>query len=140
MDIALVKSLRFDGSTWLEERRWLRPRRWSWDSRKVGVATPPVKTNYGWVLLYHGVSESSGIYRVGAVLLDKADPTRIIGRTEDPIFEPEKPYEKIGQVNNVVFPCGAVLIDQRLYVYYGAGDSVVGVANIAINDLLKVLR
>ena len=108
-----------------------------WDSRKVGTATPPIKTRIGWVLLYHGVSEEDGCYRIGAVLLDLKDPTKIIARTDEPIFEPETAYEKVGQVSNVVFPCGAVVLGKKIFIYYGAADQVIGVATIEIERLLK---
>ncbi len=111
----------------------------SWDNAKVGIATPPIKTKDGWVLLYHGVSGSNGTYRVGAVLLDKDDPTLVISKTADPIFEPQEDYEKVGIVNNVVFPCGMVKRGKLLYMYYGGGDRVVGVATIELDILLKAL-
>jgi predicted GH43/DUF377 family glycosyl hydrolase len=140
IDITPVSSLNFDGKTWLEEHVWLSPRQGMWDSLKVGIAAPPVKTKGGWILLYHGVSEEDRHYRVGAVLLDLQDPTKIIGRTDEPILAPEMPYEKNGQVPNVVFPCGVVLIDKKLFVYYGGGDSVVGVATIELKKLLSELK
>ncbi len=115
------------------------PRINAWDGLRVGIAAPPIKTPYGWVLLYHGISKSHGTYRVGAVLLDKKDPTTVLARTTDPIFEPEKSYEKIGLVNNVVFPCGAVERNGLLYIYYGGGDKVVGVTSIEMKLLLEVL-
>ncbi|MFH1990447.1 MAG: hypothetical protein ABIJ19_01150 [Patescibacteria group bacterium] len=140
IDISFHKTLDFDGTNWLEEYRWIMPRKGWWDSKKVGIATPPIKTAEGWVLLYHGVSEEDGVYRVGAVLTDLHDPTKIIGRTDYPIFEPETHYEKEGQIANVVFPCGAVLIDEKLFVYYGGADRVVGVATVEIKDLLQALK
>lgn len=139
IDIAMVDSLNFDGHTWIEERRWLKQRREYWDNRKVGIAGTPVKTRKGWILLYHGVSKSDGVYRVGAVLLDLKDPTKIIGRTEDPLFEPETDYEKVGEVSNVVFPCGNVIIKDKIYIYYGGADRVIGVATIKTKDLLNSL-
>jgi len=90
-------------------------------------------------MLYHGVSEDR-VYRVGAVLLDLKDPTKILSRTYNPIFEPETSYEKEGLVSNVVFPCGNVVLDNKLFVYYGGGDKVVGVATVEINDLLRLLK
>ncbi len=140
VDIAPVPSLRFDGLTWLEEHRWLKPRKGFWDSKKVGIAAPPIKTRGGWILFYHGVSDEDGAYRVGAVLLDLKNPTRIIGRTDYPLLEPETPYEKKGQVSNVVFPCGTVAIGNRIYIYYGGGDTVTGVATMEIKKLLEALR
>lgn len=140
IDIALTPTLNFDGKTWLEERVWLSPRRGMWDSLKVGVAAPPIKTKEGWILLYHGVSEEDRYYRVGAVLLDLRDPTKIISRTNEPIFAPEMPYEKEGQVANVVFPCGVVQIGKKLFIYYGGADSVVGVATVEVDKLLSELQ
>ena len=90
-------------------------------------------------MLYHGVSDN-GIYRVGAVLLDLNNPLEIISRTDYPLFEPQEKYEKEGQVPNVVFPCGAVVLNDTLFMYYGGGDSVIGVATISLKDLLKYLR
>ncbi len=110
-----------------------------WDNAKVGIAAPPIKTKYGWLLLYHGISKSHNTYRVGAVLLDKKDPTLVLARTTDPIFEPIELYEKIGIINNVVFPCGMVEKKGILYVYYGGADTVVGVATIELDILIKAL-
>lgn len=139
IDFATRPTLNFKDGDWLEEYRWLFPRKGWWDSKKVGAAAPPIKTKEGWVMLYHGVSED-GVYRVGAVLLDAKNPLKIIGRTDNPIFEPETSYEKEGQVRNVVFPCGAVLLEKTLFVYYGGGDQVVGVAAVDIDKLLRVLK
>lgn len=140
IDLSFHDTLNFDGTHWLEEYRWIMPRKGWWDSRKVGIAAPPIKTNKGWVLLYHGVSEEDGFYRVGAVLTDLHDPTKIIGRTDYPIFEPEAEYEKRGEVPNVVFPCGAVVMGKTLFMYYGGGDQVVGVATMELEKLLEILE
>lgn len=140
IDLSFHDTLNFDGTHWLEEYRWIMPRKGWWDARKVGIAAPPIKTNKGWILLYHGVSEEDGFYRVGAVLTDLHDPTKIIGRTDYPIFEPEADYEKKGEVPNVVFPCGAVVIDKTLFMYYGGGDQVVGVATMGLEKLLEILE
>ncbi len=114
------------------------PRYGMWDSVKVGISVPPIKTKKGWVLLYHGVSGRSR-YRVGAVLLDLKDPTKVLSRTTDCIFEPREAYELEGQVNNVVFPCGAVVRGDNILMYYGGADSVVDVASISLKALLKTL-
>lgn len=115
------------------------PRRGMWDGGKVGIAAPPVKTDKGWLLLYHGVSWST-TYRVGAVLLDLEDPTIVRARTAIPLFEPEEEYERKGYVPNVVFPCGIVVRGGTLYMYYGGADSVVGVATIKMSALMKMLE
>lgn len=140
IDFAFSPDLDFTDNTWLEEHRWVTPRKGMWDSKKVGIAAPPIKTKDGWVLFYHGVSQEDRFYRVGALLLDLKEPTRIIARTDEPLFEPEMQYEKAGQISNVVFPCGAVLIKDKFFVYYGGGDSVVGVATVNANKLIEVLK
>jgi predicted GH43/DUF377 family glycosyl hydrolase len=117
----------------------LDPRRGMWDGGKVGISAPPVKTKDGWLLLYHGVSWST-TYRVGAVLLDLKDPTIVKARTAIPLFEPEEEYELKGTVPNVVFPCGLVVRGGTAYMYYGAGDSVIGVATVKLATILKMLE
>jgi len=138
IDIAFVPDLKFEATGWLEERRWLLLRKGFWDSKKLGISAPPMKVSSGWIMLYHGVSDDN-IYRVGAILLDKNDPTNIIGRTTNFIFEPQTEYEKVGQFPNVVFPCGSVIIKDTIYMYYGGGDSVVGVATMKVKTLLNLL-
>jgi len=112
------------------------PRQGMWDSHKVGLSCPPIKTKAGWFMLYHGIDDA-GVYRTGAVLLNLDNPFEVIGRTADYIFEPKKNYEKNGQVNQVVFPCGSVIDKGKLYVYYGGADSVVGVATAPFAEILK---
>jgi predicted GH43/DUF377 family glycosyl hydrolase len=114
------------------------PRLGMWDSEKVGLTAPPIKTKKGWLLLYHGVSKSRHTYRVGAVLLDLKNPFLVIGRTDQPIFEPREKYELEGQVPNVVFPCGTALIKDKLFIYYGGADSVIGVATASLKKLLSM--
>ena len=124
--------------------RIIGPRRNMWDSAKVGISAPPIKTEHGWLLLYHGVSKSHSTYRVGAVLLDLEDPAIVLARGTDPIFEPVEDYEKFGIVNNVVFPCGAEVKDGLLFIYYGGADKVIGVAtmklDVVLNSLLKGMK
>ena len=139
IDFAFCEDLDFNG-TWLEEYRWIAPRKGMWDSEKVGIAAPPIKTGDGWILLYHGVSQEDRFYRVGAVLLDLEDPTKIIARADEPLLEPGTSYEKIGQMPNVVFPCGAVVIGEEIFMYYGGADQVVGVATLKVKELLKMLK
>ncbi len=134
-----LKSLNFKTEMVSKCIRIIGPRINGWDSAKVGISAPPLKTKYGWLLLYHGISKSHNTYRVGAVLLDLKDPAIVLSRTTDPIFEPEEPYEKIGIVNNVVFPCGMTEQDGLLYIYYGGADTVVGVATIELDILLRAL-
>lgn len=134
-----IKSLSFKKETIKKCIRIIGPRINTWDSLKVGISAPPLKTKYGWLLLYHGISKTQHTYRVGAVLLDLKDPAIVIARTADPIFEPEEIYEKKGVINNVVFPCGMVLQDGLLYIYYGGADTVTGVATIELDIILQAL-
>ena len=119
--------------------RVLGPRPGAWDSIKVGITAPPLKTKKGWLLLYHAISRVHHTYRVGAALLDKKDPTVVLARSSDPIFEPIEEYEKTGVVPNVVFPCGMTEKDGLLYIYYGGADRVCGVATMKIDVILNAL-
>jgi len=140
MDYCFSSNLEFDGQLWLEEYRWIAPRKGMWDDLKVGVASPPLKTNHGWLLFYHGVSSEDHCYRVGVCLLDLENPIKILARLDNPVFEPETEYEKKGIIPNVVFPCGIVIIDKTIFMYYGGADKVIGVATMAENDLQKNLE
>ena len=115
------------------------PRDGMWDSVRIGLSTPPIKTDTGWVILYHGISRS-GVYRVGAILLDLKDPTIVLSRTVSPFFEPEKNYESQGIVSNVVFPCGVIQRKDTLYIYYGAADKYIGVATASLKKILNYLK
>ena len=114
------------------------PRPGMWDSKKIGIAGPPVKTKKGWLLIYHGVSKT-GTYRLGAVLLDLKNPSVVISRSVDTIFEPLEEYERVGVVRNAVFSCGQVARADTLYLYYGGADTVTGVAKVSLKKLLNIL-
>ncbi len=140
IDINFLDDLAFDGtSRFLMHRPFIFPRPGMWDSRKIGINTAPIRTAVGWLILYHGVSEYDGHYRVGAILLDREHPERIIGRSRHPLFSPEEDYERVGVVPNVVFPCGASVRGNKLITYYGGADRVIGVASISLPKLLKSL-
>jgi predicted GH43/DUF377 family glycosyl hydrolase len=99
----------------------------AWEN-KIGGSTPPLKTPHGWFVIYHAV-DSKGIYRVGVMMLDLEDPTQVIARTPIPIMEPEEEFECQGLYpHGVVFPTANVVVDDVLYVYYGAADETIGVA------------
>jgi len=125
------------GNTLHGHRVVLKPRE-RWESAKVGTGTPPLKTEAGWLVLYHGVDDE-GIYRVGAALLDLDKPWKVIARTPYPILEPKEPYEVKGDVSNVVFPEGAVVIGDRLFVFYGAADKVCCACSTSLSGLLEYL-
>jgi beta-1,2-mannobiose phosphorylase / 1,2-beta-oligomannan phosphorylase len=118
--------------------RVMGPRYGMWDSKKIGLAGPPIKTKDGWLMFYHGIGEDFN-YRLGAAMLDIKNPLIVLARTDEATFEPLKKYEKEGQVPNVVFPCGHVLRGDTIYHYYGGADSVVGVATQKLSRLLSAL-
>ncbi|MFZ2593663.1 MAG: hypothetical protein WAX38_02710 [Minisyncoccia bacterium] len=117
----------------------LGPRAGSWEAEKVGIAGTPLKTDIGWLLIYHAVSKEKH-YSLGAVLLDLENPAVVIGRTVDPILTPRDEWEKIGEINNVVFSCGAVINGERLIIYYGGADAVVCIADCSLSELLSILK
>ena len=100
-----------------------------WQDEKIGAAGPPIKTEDGWLLIYHGVSKDTH-YSLGVALLDLQDPTKILFRQTEPILEPELEWEINGYVPNVVFSCGQAVIDGKIYVYYGGADTAIGVAQL----------
>lgn len=112
----------------------------SWEE-KIGGSTPPLKTNEGWLIIYHGVENGGqGYYRVGAALLDLDNPTKVIARAKDFIMEPEHDYEIEGFYKGCVFPTGNVIINDTLYVYYGAADKYVGLATCNIHELISFVK
>jgi beta-1,4-mannooligosaccharide/beta-1,4-mannosyl-N-acetylglucosamine phosphorylase len=129
---------------WGRHRHVMSPRRLSWDSTKVGAGPTPIETDDGWLLLYHGVLTSCNgfVYSMGAALLDLDEPWRVISRPRDYLLSPQVPYEQVGDVPNVVFPCAALLDRRadRVTIYYGAADTVVGMAHAHLSELLAFAR
>jgi len=125
---------------WLEKEQFIEPRENWWDGQKIGIAGPPLKVDPDWLLLYHGVSDIDHHYRVGFMLLDRDNLGNVLYRTPYPILKPTEEFEKIGDVNNVVFPCGAVIVKGTLFVYYGGADKVVCVATANLNELLAQIK
>ncbi len=110
----------------------------SWEEERVGAGAPPIKTESGWLCFYHA-RDLKGIYRIGVALLDLKNPERVIKKLDYPILEPKEDYELTGQVPNVIFTCGAVEKEGKYFVYYGGADSVIGVATVDKDELLRVL-
>ncbi len=126
---------------WGRSRILLPARRGSWwDANKIGLGPPPLRTERGWLIAYHGVrtTVSGAIYRVGLALLDLDDPSQVIARGNEWVFGPDAPYERTGDVADVVFPCGWVHgdDDDQIRLYYGASDSTVCVADASVAELL----
>ena len=125
---------------WGNHRVLISPRPGMWDSFRVGASVPPIKTAAGWLEIYHGVKMTSTgpIYKIGSALLDLDDPTRLIARCSEPLLAPRELYERIGDVNNVVFACGAIIEpDGEIKIYYGAADTCICVATAPFDDILK---
>ncbi|MBI5831266.1 MAG: glycosidase [Armatimonadetes bacterium] len=133
-----------DLAEWTEPELLAEPK-YAWEGGKIGGATPPILTEAGWLVLYHGVEETDPllrtvIYRAGAMLLDRNDPRRILARTPEPLLEPEAYYERTGlYIPNVVFPTGAVVRDGLLWVYYGVCDTAIALATTPVDVLLDHL-
>lgn len=129
---------------WGSHKLIVRARRGAWwDANKIGLATPPIETPRGWLILYHGVraTASGSLYRLGMGLLDLETPERCLKRGDTWIFGPEEPYERFGDVANVVFPCGYTLAEDgdTIRMYYGAADSCIALATGSIRCLLDWL-
>lgn len=137
----MVDSLKFETGRWIKGNVIMSPMQEELPAEKIGIAAPPIETEYGWLLLYHVVSHKDGhrIYYLSVALLDIDHPARVIARRKTPLIEPERLYEREGQVNNVVFSCGALVINGRLFVYYGGADKVIGVATVELPKLMEGL-
>ncbi len=126
---------------WGKARCVLRNRdvRWAWT--KIGPGAVPIKTPHGWLTIFHGVRTQCAqhyVYQLGVCLLDLTDPSRVIGRAEEAILEPEEPYELVGQTPSVVFTSGAVVEESgEVKVYYGGADTVQCVATGSLSGLLR---
>jgi len=131
-------SLSPDLKNWRGHRRLLRARRGEvdWEYSKIGLGAPPFKTDAGWLIVYHAVDRKM-VYRLGLALLDLKNPTKVIKRTDEPILQPEADWETQGDVSNVVFTCGAVLLGTELWVYYGGADTVIGLAKGDVGEFLR---
>jgi predicted GH43/DUF377 family glycosyl hydrolase len=138
--IDFVDNLDFDNE-YLKGEFKISPRPGYWDSRKLGAGAPPIKTKDGWLLIYQAVDDrDASQYKIGAMLLDLKDPTKVLYRTNEPILSPEEWYENKGWKYGVVYPCGAVARDGSLFIYYGGADSVVCVASANLDEFLDQLK
>lgn len=112
-----------------------------WESSHMGMGPVPIETLEGWLMIYHGVNYTPAkTYRAGAALLDLDDPQRVIGRTPEPLFEPVEEWERVGDVDNVVFPEGLAVRGDELDIYYGGADSVIGRISVRMDELIDYLK
>ncbi len=110
-----------------------------WEHFKIGSSAPPIKTEKGWLFIYHGVSNTL-VYRIGFMFIDLNDPTKVIYRHPEPILEPVMDYEREGVVPNVVFTNGVILKDGIVFVYYGGADTVIGVATAPLSRFFELAK
>ena len=130
---------------WGSHRLILEARRGGWwDANKIGLSPPPIETSQGWLVIYHGVRQtaSGSLYRLGLALFDLDSPERCLMRGDEWVFGPEEPYERRGDVDNVVFPCGTTIAPDgdTLHMYYGAADSSIALATGSIRAILDRLE
>jgi predicted GH43/DUF377 family glycosyl hydrolase len=140
----IVLSRSEDLLSWSAPEQVMRPRDGAWwDASRIGIGPPPLETEHGWLLVYHGVKEMVGgsIYRVGLALLDLEEPTRLLHRMSEWVLTPDAPYERIGDVPNAVFPCGLVYdqASDQIRLYYGAADTSICLATARLDDLLEAV-
>jgi predicted GH43/DUF377 family glycosyl hydrolase len=130
-----------DLETWTAPELVIKPE-YAWEDNRIGGATPPIKTEAGWLVLYHGVENQNPAirrvcYRLGALLLDLDNPTKVLARTGNFIMEPETYYERYGlYIPNVVFPTANVVVDGLLYLYYGVCDTAIALATVPLTELV----
>jgi len=129
-------------------RRWTAPTlvaraQYKWEDNRIGGSTAPIRTEAGWLVLYHGVETVNAamrrvIYRLGAMMLDLKDPTKVIARCPHFVMAPEEYYERFGlHIPNVIFPTGAVVREGMLYLYYGCCDTSISLATVGLADLVR---
>lgn len=129
---------------WSNPEPVMKPREGAWwDSERIGIGPPPIRTEHGWLLLYHGTKATvaGSLYRVGLALLDLEQPSRVLSRTDEWVLGPSVGYERTGDVPNVVFPCG--LVHERrtdeIRLYYGAADTCICLATARLETLFEAL-
>ncbi|MFH0983163.1 MAG: glycosidase, partial [Planctomycetota bacterium] len=130
---------------WGNHRLILAARRGAWwDANKIGLSPPPIETPEGWLMIYHGVRQTAAgcVYRLGLALFDREAPDRCLLRGDSWTFAPETQYEREGDVGNVVFPCGFTVgpDTDTINLYYGAGDTCIGLATASIRALVGWLK
>ncbi len=140
----IVVSRSPDLFSWSTPEPVLAPRHGAWwDSRRIGLGPPPLRTDHGWLIVYHGVKDtvSGALYRVGLALTDLVEPSRVTHRLPGWVFGPDTDYERTGDVPNAVFPCGLIHdeITGKLHMYYGAADTTVALATARFDDVVAAV-
>jgi len=120
-------------------RLLIKPKYW-WEEKKMGASNPPIQTPHGWLVFYHGLDVAKSHYHIGAMLVDRKDPTKVLHRMTEPMLSPETPYELDGYYSGVCFPCGHAIIDGTFFMYYGGADKYVAVATCKFQELIDHVR
>jgi predicted GH43/DUF377 family glycosyl hydrolase len=124
-----------DLKEWHSSRIVIRTQRDHWTEVKMGVGATPIKTDQAWVVFIHG-KDRNACYRLGIAWLDLEDPSKLVKMQQEPILEPETEYERIGFVNNAIYTCGAAVLGDEVFVYYGCADNCLAVASVPYKKLL----
>jgi predicted GH43/DUF377 family glycosyl hydrolase len=113
-----------------------------WDAYKIGLSPQPLRVPDGWLIMYHGVRQTTPkiSYRLGLALLDLEDPRKVMRRSEGWVFGPQEAYERSGDVNDVVFPCGWVIVNDEIRIYYGGADTSISMASAKVDDVLRYIH
>ncbi|MGB9940153.1 glycosidase [Methanosarcina sp.] len=113
-----------------------------WDANNIGTCPQPIRVPDGWLIMYHGIRQTTPKinYRVGLALLDLEDPRKVLKRSEGWVFGPREMYERSGDFSDAVIPCGWVLVDDELRIYYGSADTSISLASAKINDILEYIH
>ncbi len=123
---------------WGDHHCLLKTRPGCWDEQRVGAGAAPIKTEAGWLLIYHGANQQ-GKYSLGAALLDLSNPYKVLGRSRFPVMQPETGYEKNGFFSDVIFTNGHVVRGDEIWMYYGSSDDSICLAKLSIKALLSSL-
>ncbi|MBI1839182.1 MAG: glycosidase [Candidatus Colwellbacteria bacterium] len=141
VSITYVDDLKFDDGNYVSSFHGGKVRKNCWDSWVRGAGPPPIKTKEGWLLFYHAIDKrDQGRYKVGAMILDLNDPTKVLHRSIEPILEPDEEYENNGFKAGIVYASGAVVKDGKIFVYYGCSDSYIGVAYADFEEFMEALK
>ncbi|MFI5206293.1 MAG: hypothetical protein ACHQVK_05125, partial [Candidatus Paceibacterales bacterium] len=140
IQIEYLDDLEFRDKPHIESTHGGQPRKKVWDKWIRGVGAPPIKTKAGWLIFYHAMDNDWSKYKVGTMLLDLKDPTKILYRSKNPILKPEASYENNGFKGGVVYVSGAVVKGGKLFIYYGGADSFVCVATADLEEFLDALK
>lgn len=128
-----------DLTFWGDEKVVMTTRGGYWDSSRIGAAAIPIEVEQGWLLIYYGAKDTSAgpLVRLGAAILDREDPSQVIARSNIPILGPRESYERVGDMPNMVFSCGAILREDELWVYYGASKSCICLGTVGVEELVE---